>query len=401
MKTLALHNRSLRSSRREQRPGGELRTILEQGYRGSPLAEADLAFLLRLRERADKEALFRAARELRQERFGRKIFLYGFLYISTFCRNNCNFCFFRRDNALCPRYRKSEPEILEAACRLAASGVHLIDLTLGEDPLLYEVEGFEGLCHLVRALKAATNLPLMVSPGAVPGAALLALARSGASWYACYQETHRPSLFKRLRPGQSYRERLEKKVLARGAGLLIEEGILCGVGESARDVVESVRAMDALQADQVRVMTFVPAEGIPLAYRGDPEREMLAIAALRLCFPDRLIPASLDVDGLAGLKRRLRAGANVVTSLVPAGMGLCGVAHSRLDIEEGKRSFTSVLRILDQEGLFPSSLEDYRGWMEERRRGLAVGGIRHTAGMGTGETAAMGTGETAGGGTCA
>jgi len=45
----------------------------------------------------------------------------------------------------------------------------------------------------------------------------------------------------------------------------------------------------------------------------------------------------LDVDGLAGLKQRLEAGANVVTTIVPPGRGLAGVVRHSLDIEDGKR----------------------------------------------------------------
>ena len=51
-------------------------------------------------------------------------------------------------------------------------------------------------------------------------------------------------------------------------------------------------------------MTFVPQKGTPLDGHapGKPQKELLTISVMRLLFPDRLIPASLDVDGLAGLK---------------------------------------------------------------------------------------------------
>lgn len=49
---------------------------------------------------------------------------------------------------------------------------------------------------------------------------------------------------------------------------------------------------------------------------------------MRLLFPDKLIPASLDVDGISGLELRLMAGANVVTSIIPPNEGLAGVAQS-------------------------------------------------------------------------
>ena len=121
--------------------------------------------------------------------------------------------------------------------------------------------------------------------------------------------------------------RLETKLKAHRQGLLLEEGLLCGVGETAEDIARSVESMQHLDADQVRVMNFVPQPGTPMAKRtpANPQRETLISAVLRLVFPDRLIPASLDVDGLDGLKRRLEAGANVVTSVVTTGTNVIDI----------------------------------------------------------------------------
>jgi methylornithine synthase len=101
----------------------------------------------------------------------------------------------------------------------------------------------------------------------------------------------------------------------------------------------------------------------------DPSRELAAIAVLRLALPDRLIPASLDVAGLDGLERRLAAGANVVTSLIPPGQGLAGVAQSALDIEEGRRTVKEVREVLERCALAPASREEYLDWLEARKRG--------------------------------
>jgi methylornithine synthase len=361
---------------RRLRPPRHLRpveAILERTLRGECSSMRELERLFALGEEGElgrapeREALFHAARELRRRHFGDRVFLYGFLYLSTFCRNDCLFCWYRRSNPACRRYRKSEEEVLEAAGRLADSGVHLLDLTLSEDPALRTAEGLAALARLTARVKSATGLPLMLSPGVAPPGLLRELKQAGADWYACYQETHSRGLFRRLRPGQSFAERMRAKRSAREVGLLLEEGILCGVGESPRDLARSVRAMDRLGAEQVRAMSFVPREGIPLARgrRGDPQRELTAIAVLRLAFPDRLIPASLDVDGLAGLERRLAAGANVVTSLIPPGQGLAGVAQSELDIEEGRRTAAEVREVLERCGLAPATRTEYAGWMRK------------------------------------
>jgi len=348
---------------------------LEKANQEERLDREEIVFLLELRERSQIDAVFEAARGLRFRYFENRVFLYGFLYISTFCRNQCNFCYYRSANALSVRYRREAADIIEAAQSLAESGVHLIDLTLGEDPQYFQDQGFEPFLQLVKAVRQTTDLPIMVSPGVVPAEVLSDFARAGVNWYACYQETHNRDLFKRLRPGQSYAARLENKELAGKLGLLTEEGLLCGVGESAHDIAESIETMRFLEVSQMRAMTFVPQNGTPMQSwkRPDPLRELLTIAVLRLAFPDRLIPATLDVAGLTGLHSRLKAGANVVTSLVPPGFGLTGVAQNSLDIADARRSTASIPPELEKLGMQSASTEDYLTWVEDRRRQIRCG----------------------------
>lgn len=356
-------------------PKHKLAGILEKAHQEEILAREEIVFLLHLKQDHHINTVFQAARRLRRRYFDDRVFLYGFIYISTFCRNNCRFCFYRSTNIHPLRYRRELPEIIAAACQLADSGLHLIDLTLGEDPDYFfdERQGFNGLIQTVKAVRQETGLPIMVSPGVVPDDVLAELAAAGAVWYACYQETHNAGLFKKLRPGQSYAARLEKKQSARRLGLLIEEGLLCGVGESAEDIAETIDVMRRLEASQVRAMSLVPQKGTPLQGRAAPDsmREKLTIAILRLVFPDRLIPASLDVAGLKGLPSRLAAGANVVTSLVPPGFGLAGVAQSSLDIAEARRSAAGINPELEKLGMRAASADDYHNWLDDRRRKIA------------------------------
>jgi methylornithine synthase len=352
-----------------------LAKILDKARREEILDGSEIVFLLSLTQKSQIDAVLEAARDLRLRHFGNRIFLYGFVYISTFCRNQCNFCYFRKTNELPVRYRREASEVVEAAQSLAESGVHLIDLTLGEDPQYFYEQGFEPLVELVEAVRKATDLPVMVSPGVVPADVLSDFAQAGATWYACYQETHNRELFKKLRPGQRYDARLETKERAVPLGLLTEEGLLRGVGESARDIADSIEAMRSLEVSQVRAMSFVPQKGTPLQSwkEAGPLLEIMTIAVLRLVFPDRLIPATLDVEGLTGLQSRLEAGANVVTSLVPPGFGLAGVAQNSLDIADARRTIASIVPEMEKLGLQTASLGDYLNWIEDRRRQIRSG----------------------------
>ncbi len=79
--------------------------------------------------------------------------------------------------------------------------------------------------------------------------------------------------------------------------------------------------------------------------------------------PDRLIPATLDVDGINGLEPRIAAGANVVTSIVPPDLGLAGVSQSELDIDAGLRTAAEVSARLTALGLRAATAGEYAGWV--------------------------------------
>ena len=346
--------------------------ILTKLKNRNEVTDEELEYLLSAESEEDKEKIYEAARDVRDKNFGSKVFLYGFVYFSTICRNNCTFCYFRRDNNNPPRYRKSLDEIVHTAKELANSGVHLIDLTTGEDPMY--VNNPKKFADIVRAVKNATGLPVMTSPGVFSKEGIKELKDAGASWYALYQETHNTDLFKQLRIEQSYEERIAAKEFASSIGLLVEEGLLTGVGDSIKDRVRSFRNMRNLNASQVRAMAFVNQDGAPLVGEklNGCDRELLAIAVMRLLFPDTLIPASLDVEGIKGLKNRLNAGANVVTSIIPPKEGYAGVANSVKDVDEGYRTVAGIQDTLRECGLCNASPREYMDWIEKKTQKILV-----------------------------
>jgi methylornithine synthase len=346
----------------------ELSELCDRVVDGAALDRAGLERLLSTRG-AEAQTVFAAAREVRRRRLGDAVFLYGFVYFSTFCVNRCTFCLYRAGNAASPRYRKTTDEAVAICRELGDSGVVLVDLTMGEDPEISGASGSSPLLELVGAVREASGLSVMVSPGVVSERVLTALRARGADWYALYQETHTPALYARLRIGQSFAARAEARRRARRAGLLVEDGILTGVGDTVADRARSILAMRDAGCEQVRAMTLVPQAGTPFASVAPPEdlSELLAIAAMRLAMPDRLIPASLDVQGVRGLARRLDAGADAVTSIVPPDRGLCGVSHAHLDIADGSRTVDGVRPRLADLGLRVATPDEYRARLAAAR----------------------------------
>ena len=75
------------------------------------ITKEDILRVLRCEDPEVLQGLFRTARTLREEIQGDKIFAYGFVYFTTYCRNNCNFCYYRRSNNI-ERYRKNKEVVL-------------------------------------------------------------------------------------------------------------------------------------------------------------------------------------------------------------------------------------------------------------------------------------------------
>jgi methylornithine synthase len=346
-----------------------LSSILDSALKGRLIEKCDIEFLLGLKDSPSIGRLFETARKVRDRKFGNEVFLYGFVYFTTHCRNDCSICYYRHSNGNLTRYRKTREEVVSLATNLRDAGVHLVDLTMGEDPVIHDQGNWDWLVSLTEGVRDEASIPIMVSPGVVPTSVLPRIHEAGADWYACYQETHNRSLYSSLRSGQDYDVRMACKIDARRSGMLIEEGIMVGVGETDRDKTNSIGEMSRLGAQQVRAMTYVPQPGTPTVgqCQSNSMAELITIAVMRLVLQDRLIPASLDIEGIEGVAKRISAGANVITSIIPPEQGLAGVAQHDLDIETGARTVASIERLLDTMDAKVGSPGHYRSYVSNAR----------------------------------
>ena len=260
---------------------------------------------------------------------------------------------------------------MELSEDLRDAGINLVDLTMGEDPEIYK-DGCAKLLEIISAVRNAIDTGIMVSPGAVPKEIFLKMKEAGADFYACYQETYNKELYSRLRLEQDYQERIDVRRWAKEACMLTEDGMMVGIGETSEDRADFVMRMGPQGCDQVRAMTFVPQYETPMSEvdATDSTNELLAIAIMRIMYPDKLIPATLDVEGISGMVDRINAGANVVTSIVPPNEALAGVAQHELDIENGHRSVEYVFNILRRMGKRPATNKEFQDFLDYRMKGM-------------------------------
>ena len=358
----------------------ELNTFIEDITQKKPVTDEMIREMLSITDKASLQKMYFAASKVREHFFSKNIYMYSFVYFSTYCKNKCTFCYYNASNKI-DRYRLTPEELRSMCIQLKDEGVHMIDLTMGEDPHFHNDP--DNLLEFVRLAKELTGLPVMVSPGVINDDFIKALKKAGADFFALYQETYQKELYEKLRAGQSFDGRVHARNTAKNVGMCIEDGLLTGftkmkmsngekinptVADDIESAIVSIRGMQKADPDQVRVMTFEPQPGTPLAktIQASDLMELKVISVLRFVFPDRLIPASLDVAGIDGMVLRINAGANVVTSIISSGSKLEGVVNFDRDVllEERKRDAKSVAERLKEMGLQPGSQKEFDAYLK-------------------------------------
>jgi len=347
-----------------------LPVVLSKVMEGIPLERNDIRYLLMLKRGDDVDLLHRVARLVRSRYFRYKIFMYGFISLDSFCINSPKFGEIRSRKKEQIRFGDSEEKIIAAAVQLRDSGVHLIELSTGETQNMFHSDfGLKRLLCLIERIRSVTGLPLMLSSEAVSEKIMPQIAASRTEWYSSFQETAHSESFEVMCQERSYDGHMDTTLQAQKSGMLIEKRIVTGMGDAVDDIVDSIVGIRALKADQVRVKAAVAQEESPIASLSVPtgQFEEIMISVMRLILPGSLIPASIDEEGLAGLQRKLHAGANVVTSIKLPGSAVKGITDSQHGITGSGSTVESVCAELKCCGMESATAIEYRDWLVSRR----------------------------------
>ncbi|MGM0770921.1 MAG: methylornithine synthase PylB [Halobacteriota archaeon] len=336
----------------------DLDSYADQIISGSQLSDDDIRSLLETDSSDTIEKLHYVARRIRDHFFGNKVFMYSFVYFSTYCRNKCAFCYYRNTNKIA-RYRLNNEDIRKICQVIKTEDVHMVDLTMGEDPYFHDKP--ERLAEVVRIVKEEVGKPIMISPGVVDDNTLKMLKDNGANFLALYQETYDMELYRQLRVEQSFEGRINSRNHAKQMGYYVEDGMLTEVEPDMESTIISLRGLGTSNPDMVRVMTFLPQQGTPLEGKEVKgcDSELKIISILRLLYPEKLIPASLDLEGIDGMVHRLNAGANVVTSIISSNSSLEGVVNYDREHSERDRDVKSVVSRLKAMGMEPAEQSEF------------------------------------------
>lgn len=279
------------------------------------LTKAEWVRLIEGRTPETAEFLFARAREIRQQHYGKDVYIRGLIEFTNYCKNDCFYCGIRRSNPNANRYRLSPEEILSCCEEGYALGFRTFVLQGGEDGYFTEAR----MVELISAIKAKfPDCALTLSIGEKSKAEYEAYFRAGADRYLLRHETANTAHYGRLHPAELSAEHRQQCLFhLREIGYQVGSGFMVGSPEqTAEHLAEDMLFLQKLQPHMVGIGPFIPHQDTTFAAEqaGSLELTLFCLGLLRLMLPKTLLPATTALSSIHpdGRKMGILAGANVV-----------------------------------------------------------------------------------------
>ena len=274
----------------------------------------DIEYLLTTSDPLAVDELFAEACRVRDEVYGRKVFMRGLIEITSHCRNNCLYCGLRRD-VKCRRYRLSKEQIL-SCCRTGHElGFRTFVLQGGEDAWFSDAV----LCDLVVEIKSLfPDCAVTLSLGERGRESFARLREAGADRYLLRHETADAAHYAHLHPAEmSFEHRMQCLRDLRELGFQVGAGFMVGSpGQTVDTLKKDLAFISDFRPEMVGIGPFIPAAGTPFENEpaGSVDMTLRLLAIIRILHPHVLLPATSALGTLhpQGRERAIAAGANVV-----------------------------------------------------------------------------------------
>ena len=279
------------------------------------LPREEMRVLYETLSQTDEEALYQAARDVREIHYGKEVYLRGLIEFTNYCKNDCLYCGIRCSNHALSRYRLSEKEILRCADQGYELGFRTIVLQGGED-LSYRCED---ICRIVSAIKDKhPDCAITLSIGEKTHDEYQAYFDAGAERYLLRHETANNNHYAKLHPASMSGEHRKACLYdLKSIGYQIGCGIMVGAPYQTTDhILDDIAFMQDLVPHMIGIGPFIPHKDTPFKdmASGTLTDTLHLLAILRLLFPQVLLPATTALGTIhpTGREQGILAGANVV-----------------------------------------------------------------------------------------
>jgi 2-iminoacetate synthase len=292
-------HQSLASENRKSE--SEIWEILTRARKLQGLEQDDVAALCNISDPDLLGELFRCAREVKDEIYGRRLVIFTPLYVSNLCRNDCAYCAFRSSNKEVTRRALTMDEIADETASLVDEGHKRVLLVAGE---AYPRDGFD---YILRAIDTVYSVKrgsgeirrVNVNVAPLEEADFRRLKQHNIGTYQIFQETYHRETYSRvhLRGAKTnFDWRLEAMDRAFAAGLDdVGIGVLFGLADWRFELLamhQHIRHLEkrfGVGPHTISVPRLEPATGADIASHPPHPVSDLAfrkiVAILRLMVP--------------------------------------------------------------------------------------------------------------------
>ena len=171
--------------------------VVEQIREKQNIDLAQLRMLLGETTEEDIKYLYKNAREVADEIYGKRVFKRGLIEFTNNCKNDCYYCGIRRSNANVERYRLEKETILDCCKKGYDLGYRTFVLQGGEDGYFTD----ERICEIVSAIhKEYPDCAITLSIGEKSKESYQKYFDAGANRYLLRHETANNEHYQMLHP---------------------------------------------------------------------------------------------------------------------------------------------------------------------------------------------------------
>ncbi|MDK0757264.1 [FeFe] hydrogenase H-cluster radical SAM maturase HydG [Clostridium perfringens] len=350
-----------------------VREIIEKSKSAEGLTPEETAVLLNLEDKELIEEMFKAARQVKEKLYGKRLVVFAPLYVSNYCVNNCTYCGYKHCNDELKRKKLNKEQLIEEVKVLESLGHKRIALEAGEDPVNAPLDYILDCIKSIYSIKfdngSIRRINVNIAATSVEDYKRLKDAEIGT--YILFQETYHKPTYERLHvsgPKHNYNYHTTAMHRAREAGIDdIGMGVLYGLYDYKYETLAML--MHAMYLEEttgvgphtLSVPRIRPAENVSLEnypYLVDDEDFKKIVAILRLAVPYAgLILSTREEPGLRD--EIIALGVSQVSTGSCTGVG--GYSESYIDPEEkpqfevgDHRSPVEMIESLMEAGYIPS-----------------------------------------------
>ena len=292
-----------------------MKNLIDKLEKNQILSKEEFVRLLAISEKDDIDYLTERAKCIRDDIYGKRVFIRGLIEISNYCKNDCYYCGIRRSNKNAQRYRLSKEQILSCCENGYELGFRTFVMQGGEDAFFKD----KVVCDIVSSIKERyPDCAVTLSLGERSTESYRKMKEVGADRYLLRHETFDNTHYNKLHPVELDPEN-RKRCLRdlKALGYQTGTGIMVGSPyQTLENIAEDLLFIKELNPEMIGIGPFIPHKDTPFKdfESGTMEMTLRLISILRLLCPKALIPATTALGTISpqGREKGILAGANVI-----------------------------------------------------------------------------------------